>query len=98
MNIFDIRTFNADELNSLKIILEDTIESLKEVDVLQEHIKDNTQGVCIKLNDGIDDKDQQIKPGLIVKMAKAIIKSNLDDQKASVSEVEDGIKIIMKEF
>lgn len=95
-NIFDVRTFNADEQNAIKMIVNDTIETTKQLDDLNSHMSENIKGLCERLNQGITDPELKMKPTLIKKIAKARIKEDLESQKAAVDEVETAIDLIFK--
>ena len=61
MSVFDNRNLNQEEKNSLKIVIDDTVECLRQIKDLQEHMKENIAGVCAHLNENVDDKDLWIK-------------------------------------
>lgn len=94
MSVFDNRTLNPEEKNSLKIVIDDTIECLQQIKDLQEHMKENIKGVCDKLNENYDDKELWIKPKLVTKMAKTKMKEEMATLKEEVSDVEIGLELI----
>jgi len=94
MSVFDNRNLNQEEKNSLKIVIDDTVECLQQIKDLQEHMKENIAGVCAHLNENIDDKELWIKPKLVTKMAKTKLKENMEVQKEEVSDVERGLNLI----
>ena len=94
MSVFDNRTLNSEEKNSLKIVIQDTIECLQQIKDLQEHMKENIAGVCAHLNENIDDKELWIKPKLVTKMAKTKLKENMVVQKDEISDIERGLDLI----
>lgn len=94
MSVFDNRTLNSEEKNSLKIVIQDTIECLQQIKDLQEHIKENQKGVCDHLNENYEDKEMWIKPKLVMKMAKTKMKEEMATLKDEVSDVELGLNLI----
>lgn len=94
MSVFDNRNLNSDEKNSLKIVIDDTIECLQQIKDLQEHMKENIKGVCDKLNENVEDKELWIKPKLVTKMAKTKMKEEMATLKEEVSDVEIGLELI----
>lgn len=94
MSVFDNRNLNQDEKNSLKIVIDDTIECLQQIKDLQEHMKENIKGVCDKLNENVEDKELWIKPKLVTKMAKTKMKEEMATLKEEVSDVEIGLELI----
>jgi len=94
MSVFDSRNLNSDEKNSLKIVIDDTIECLHQIKDLQEHMKENIKGVCDKLNENYEDKEMWIKPKLVTKMAKTKMKEEMATLKEEVSDVEIGLELI----
>jgi len=96
MNIFDVRTFNADEQARIKNVVEDTIECLNQIDDLNTHMNEVIKDACDNLNEGVD-KEMRVKPTLIKKLAKTKIKEDLDNQKSAVNELEDALKVIFHE-
>lgn len=96
MNIFEMRTFNKDEQEKIKVAVEDAIECLNQINDLTTHMNEMAKDVCDSLNEGVD-KELRIKPALIKKLATTKIKENLDNQKSAVNELEDALKIIFKE-
>ena len=94
MSVFDNRTLNPEEKNSLKIVIDDTIECLQQIKDLQEHMKENIKGVCDKLNENVEDKELWIKPKLVTKMAKTKMKEEMATLKEEVSDVEIGLELI----
>ena len=94
MSVFDNRNLNPEEKNSLKIVIDDTIECLQQIKDLQEHMKENIKGVCDKLNENYDDKELWIKPKLVTKMAKTKMKEEMATLKDEVSDVEIGLELI----
>lgn len=97
-NIFDNRTFNPDEQNAIKMVVDDCVEVLNQVDDLQSHMKESVKGLCERLNEGIRDNELKVKPALLVKMAKAKIKEkeDLEKSKTAISEVEEGLHVIYR--
>ncbi len=98
MNIFDVRTFNVDEQNAIKTVVDDTEEVLNQISDLNTHMAENLKGLCERLNEGISDPDMKIKPALLKSMAKAKIKNKEDIEKSkdAISEVETGLHVIYK--
>ena len=98
MNIFDVRTFNVDEQNAIKTVVDDTEEVLNQISDLNTHMSENLKGLCERLNEGISDPDMKIKPALLKSMAKAKIKNKEDIEKSkdAISEVETGLHVIYK--
>ena len=96
MSVFDSRNLNQDEKNSLRIIIDDTVECLRQIKDLQEHMKENIAGVCGRLNENIEDKSLHIKPKLVTKMAKTKMKEDMASQKEELSDVELGLELIEK--
>lgn len=98
MNIFDVRTFNVDEQNAIKTVVDDTEEVLNQISDLNTHMVENLKGLCERLNEGISDPDMKIKPALLKSMAKAKIKNKEDIEKSkdAISEVETGLHVIYK--
>ena len=94
MSVFDNRTLNSEEKNSLKIVIQDTIECLQQIKDLQEHIKENQKVVCDHLNENYEDKEMWIKPKLVMKMAKTKMKEEMATLKDEVSDVELGLNLI----
>ena len=97
-NIFDNRTFNPDEQNAIKMVVDDCVEVLNQVGDLQSHMKESVKGLCERLNEGIRDNELKVKPALLVKMAKAKIKEkeDLEKSKTAISEVEEGLHVIYR--
>ena len=97
-NIFDNRTFNPDEQNAIKMVVDDCVEVLNQVGDLQSHMKESVRGLCERLNEGIRDNELKVKPALLVKMAKAKIKEkeDLEKSKTAISEVEEGLHVIYR--
>jgi hypothetical protein len=94
MSVFDNRNLNQDEKNSLKVVIDDTVECLQQIKDLQEHMKENIDGICAKLNENVDDKSMHIKPKLVTKMAKTKMKEDILAQKDQLSDVEIGLELI----
>ena len=94
MSVFDNRNLNQEEKNSLKIVIDDTVECLQQIKDLQEHMKENIKGVCDHLNENVDDKELWIKPKLVTKMAKTKMKENMVVQKDEISDIERGLDLI----
>jgi hypothetical protein len=92
--IFDERNFTKEEKDNIKIILEDTMESLRSINDLKEHINENLKGLCERLNTNVEHSEQKIKPGVLMKMATTKMKENLHEQKDKLSEVEVGLELI----
>lgn len=97
-NIFDNRTFNPDEQNAMKVVVDDCVEALNSISDLNSHMKENVKNLCDRLNEGIQDNELKIKPGLLIKMAKAKIKEkeDLEKSKVAISEVEEGLHVIYR--
>ena len=97
-NIFDNRTFNPDEQNAMKVVVDDCVEVLNQISDLQSHMKESVKGLCDRLSEGITDNDLKVKPVLLTKMAKAKIKmkEDLEKSKSEISEVEEGLHVIYK--
>lgn len=96
MNIFQERTFNSDEQAVIKNVVDDTIQSLEQIKDLQEHIKELHKGACDKLNEKVDEKELFVKAKLFMKLAKAKMKEDVQEQKEGVDEVETGLELIYK--
>lgn len=94
MSIFEERNFNQDERNSIKMVIEDVIETMKSINDLQEHMKENIKGLCDRLNESVEHNEQKIKPGVITKMAKTKMKEDIAEQKEKLSEVEVGLELV----
>lgn len=94
MSVFDNRTLNMEEKNSLRIVIDDCVECMNQIKDLQEHMKENLKGVCDKLNENIEDKSLHIKPKLVTKMAKTKMKEDMVTQKEELSDVEIGLELI----
>ena len=94
-NIFDERTFNEQEKNSIKAVVDDAVEVLQQIEDLQNHLKDNIKGLCESLNEGYKG-DQKIKPTLIKSIAKAKLKEkeDVEKKKTELNEVEEGLEIL----
>ena len=97
-NIFDVRSFNVDEQNAIKAIVDDTEEVLNQISDLNSHMAENLKGLCERLNEGITDSEMKIKPSLLKSMAKAKIKNKEDIEKSknAISEVETGLQVIYR--
>lgn len=97
MNVFDVRTFNEDEKNAIKAIVDDTIECMNQIKDLQDHMKENCKGLADRLNESVDG-DMKVKPTLFTSMAKAYIKNKADIEKSkdAIDEVETGLQVIYK--
>lgn len=95
-NIFEERTFNEEEKADFKLVVDDCVEVLNQIEDLNNHLKENTKSLCDKLNYNLNDNSQKVKPALIIKMAKAKIKQkeDLERSKVAISEVEDGLQCI----
>lgn len=92
--IFDERCFNVDEQKAIKMVIEDTIETLTSINDLNEHMKENIKELCDRLNANIDVADHKIKASLITKLAKAKMKENIAEEKDKISEVEVGLELL----
>ena len=79
-NVFDNRTFNPDEQNAMKVVVDDCVEVLNNISDLNNHMKENVKNLCDRLNEGIQDNELKVKPTLLVKMAKAKIKEKEEDK------------------
>jgi hypothetical protein len=97
-NVFDNRTFNPDEQNAMKVVVDDCVEVLNNISDLNNHMKENVKNLCDRLNEGIQDNELKVKPTLLVKMAKAKIKEkeDLEKSKVAISEVEEGLHVIYR--
>ena len=94
MSIFEERNFNQDERNSIKVIIEDVIETMKSVNDLQDHMKEVVKNLCERLNESVEHSEQKIKPSVIMKMAKTKMKEDMEAQKEKLSEVEVGLELV----
>lgn len=94
MSIFEERNFNQDERNSIKVIIEDVIETMKSVNDLQDHMKEVVKNLCERLNENVEHSEQKIKPSVIMKMAKTKMKEDMEEQKEKLSEVEVGLELV----
>jgi uncharacterized protein YoxC len=94
MSIFEERNFNQDERNSIKLVIEDVIETMNSINDLQEHMKENVKGLCDRLNENVATNDQKIKTSVIMKMAKTKMKEDMAEQKEKLSEVEVGLELV----
>ena len=97
-NVFDNRTFNPDEQNAMKVVVDDCVEVLNNISDLNNHMKENVKNLCDRLNEGIQDNELKVKPTLLVKMVKAKIKEkeDLEKSKVAISEVEEGLHVIYR--
>lgn len=98
MSVFDNRTLNEEEKRNLKIVVEDTVEAMRQIDDLNNHIKENTKGICDSLNKNISVPEQKIKPSMIKKMAKARLKEEyLAKAKDELNETEEALVVVYGE-
>lgn len=98
MSVFDNRTLNDDEKRNLKIAVEDTVETMRQINELNEHMKENNKGICDSLNESVADPAQKIKPSMIKKMAKARLKEEyLAKAKDELNETEEALVVIYGE-
>lgn len=97
MALMDNRVFNEQELEKIKIAKEATKEALRNIAEYAMDIKENLRGVCDMLNEGIEDKEQKIKPSLIKKLAKWELKEEARiKEKENLSDAEELFDIINK--
>lgn len=94
MNIFDIRTFNPDEINRIKNIVEEGVTTKGKIKDLQESLNDTVKIICQDLNDGIKNKEQKVKPSMIKKMINIKFKDSLEDEKDKLKEVETILDLV----
>ena len=94
-NIFDERTFNEHEKNKIKLVVDDAVTTLQEIEDLQNHLKENIKDLCDGLNDGYKG-DQKVKPTFIKNVAKAKLKEKQDveKKKTEISEVEEALELL----
>ena len=98
MSVFDNRTLNEEEKRNLKIAVEDTVEAMRQIDDLNNHIKENNKGICDSLNENVSVPEQKIKPSMIKKMAKARLKEEyLAKAKDELNETEFSVPFMGKE-
>lgn len=97
-NIFENRVFNADELEQIKNVVDDVVETLYQINDLQEHIKDVSKSLADRINDNAPSKEDEIKPTLIKKLAVAKIKQkeNIENSRTQLDEVEAGLSLLYK--
>lgn len=94
MNIFDIRTFNPDEINRIKNIVEEGVNTKGKIKDLQESLNDTIKMICQDLNNGIKNKEQKVKPSMIKKMINIKFKDSLEDEKDKLKEVETILDLV----
>ncbi len=94
MNIFDIRSFNPDEINRIKNIVEEGVTTKGKIKDLQESLNDTVKMICQDLNDGIKNKEQKVKPSMIKKMINIKFKDSLEDEKDKLKEVETILDLV----
>ena len=94
MNIFDIRTFNPDEINRIKNIVEEGVNIKGKIKDLQESLNDTVTIICQDLNDGIKNKGQKVKPSMIKKMINIKFKDSLEEEKDKLKEVETILDLV----
>lgn len=94
MNIFDIRTFNPDEINRIKNIVEEGVNIKGKIKDLQESLNDTVKIICQDLNDGIKNKEQKVKPSMIKKMINIKFKDSLEEEKDKLKEVETILDLV----
>lgn len=94
MSVFDNRTLNMEEKNSLRIVIDDCVECLRQKKDLSDHISENVKGICDKLNENIEDKELWIKPKLVMSMARTKMKEDMAEKKSELSDVELGLELI----
>ena len=94
MNIFDIRSFNPDEINRIKNIVEEGVTTKGKIKDLQESLNDTVKIICQDLNDGIKNKEQKVKPSMIKKMINIKFKDSLEDEKDKLKEVETILDLV----
>ncbi len=94
MNIFDIRTFNPDEINRIKNIVEEGVNTKGKIKDLQESLNDTVKMICQDLNDGIKNKEQKVKPSMIKKMINIKFKDSLEEEKDKLKEVETILDLV----
>ena len=98
MSVFDNRTLNEEEKRNLKIAVEDTVEAMRQIDDLNNHIKENNKGICDSLNENVSVPEQKIKPSMIKKMAKARLKEEyLAKAKDELNETEEALVVVYGE-
>lgn len=94
MNIFDIRTFNPDEIDRIKNIVEEGVNTKGKIKDLQESLNDTVKMICQDLNDGIKNKEQKVKPSMIKKMINIKFKDSLEEEKDKLKEVETILDLV----
>ena len=57
---FDNRTFNPDEQNAMKVVVDDCVEVLNNISDLNNHMKENVKNLCDRLNEGIQDNELKV--------------------------------------
>lgn len=97
-NIFENRVFNNDELEQIKNVVDDVVESLYQINDLQEHIKDVSKSLADRINEKVSCKEDEVKPALIKKLAVAKIKQkeNIEHSRTQLNEVEAGLSLLYK--
>lgn len=97
-NIFENRVFNADELEQIKNVVDDVVETLYQINDLQEHIKDVSKSLVDRINENAPTKEDEIKSPLIKKLAVAKIKQkeNIENSRTQLDEVEAGLSLLYK--
>jgi len=90
-NVFDLRTLNNDEQQKLKKVIQEGAKEYLELQDRKEGLRDLIKEVADTLNEGIEDKALKIKPSLINAMIRVQVKSDLEQKKTKVAEIEDGL-------
>lgn len=93
-NIFNVRTFNEEEISKIKQIVEEGVKIKGQIKDLQTGLNDTVKGLCDRMNDGIEDKELKVKASMIKKMINTKFRDNLDDQKENLDELEESLSRI----
>lgn len=95
MNVFDVRTFSQDEKAKIKNVILEGVKLLSQVQDLNLAMKDTVKNLADTLNDQVKEKDLHLKASTISKMIKTKFKEDIEEQKKSVQEIEDGLTQIV---
>jgi hypothetical protein len=82
-----MRTVTHEEKLKLTTVINEGIKILQDIDDLKEGLKDTVKNLA---------EEMDIKPALINKAIKAAYKRNLDEQRNTISEVEELLETIGK--
>lgn len=90
-NIFNVRTFNEEEISKMKQIVEEGVKIKGQIKDLQAGLNDTVKSLCDRINDGIEDKELKVKASMIKKMINTKFRDNLDDQKEELDELAESL-------